>query len=141
MLIVGKGKFGGGYACIMDQIKPENYKATIKCDSETGVVLQIRKEDIWKLKAVSEESYNALMKSLVQEMKGVENFMDDKQKDFQEAKNLKVQGLDPASKDLHVMFDGIMRETYWAKPQTTIDMFTIKKHMQEIPEMQDKSIS
>ena len=39
------------------------------------------------------------------------------------------------------MYDGIMRETFWAKPQTTIEMFTIKKHMQQMPEFQDKSLS
>ena len=38
------------------------------------------------------------------------------------------------------MYDGIMRETFWAKPPTTIDMFTIKKHMEANPDLKDKNI-
>ena len=38
------------------------------------------------------------------------------------------------------MYDGLMQETWWAKPQTTIDMFAIKKHMEENPVMKNKSL-
>ena len=38
------------------------------------------------------------------------------------------------------MYDGLMHETWWAKPPTTIDMFTIKKHMQGNPDLKDKNI-
>ena len=34
-----------------------------------------------------------------------------------------------------------MREMLWAKPPTTIEMFTIKKHMQEIPALKNKNLS
>ena len=38
------------------------------------------------------------------------------------------------------MYDGLMKETWWAKPPTTIDMYAIKKHLDENPEFKDKNI-
>lgn len=39
------------------------------------------------------------------------------------------------------MYDGLMRETWWAKPPTTIDMYTIKKHLENEPEFMGKSVT
>ena len=39
------------------------------------------------------------------------------------------------------MSAGLMREMLWSKPPTTIEMFTLKKHMQEIPALKNKSLS
>ena len=33
------------------------------------------------------------------------------------------------------MYDGLMKETWWSKPQTTIDMYAIKKHMEQNPKL------
>ena len=38
------------------------------------------------------------------------------------------------------MSHNLMREMLWSRPRTTIEMFTIKKHIQNLPEFQNKDI-
>jgi len=40
-----------------------------------------------------------------------------------------AQGENQASTDLRVMVNDLMLEQLWKKKQTSIDMFTLKKHM------------
>jgi hypothetical protein len=40
------------------------------------------------------------------------------------------------------MCEGLMFETFWSRPPTTIDMYAIKKHMEDRPELfKDTSIT
>jgi len=39
------------------------------------------------------------------------------------------------------MSNNLMREMLCFKPRTTIEMFTLKKHIQHIPNMKNKSIT
>ena len=34
-----------------------------------------------------------------------------------------------------------MKEMLWSKPKSTIEMFTLKKHMQFVPQLKDKDIT
>lgn len=43
--------------------------------------------------------------------------------------DLKTSGAEEKDIDYKKMTDGLMREMFWAQPPTTIEMFTIKKHM------------
>ena len=43
--------------------------------------------------------------------------------------------------DTKVMCQNLMQEMLWAKPPSTIELFTIKKQMQVIPVLKDKSIT
>ena len=39
------------------------------------------------------------------------------------------------------MCQKLMREVFWNKPPEAIEMYALKKHMQNIPEMKDKLIT
>ena len=39
------------------------------------------------------------------------------------------------------MCQGIMKEMLWEKKPTTIEMYSIKKHMHKIPTLKNKSIT
>ena len=39
------------------------------------------------------------------------------------------------------MCSKLMHEVFWQKPPEAIEMYALKKHMQNIPEMKDKLIS
>ena len=43
--------------------------------------------------------------------------------------------------DIKNMCQGLMKEMHWQKPPQTIEMYTIKKHMQEIPHLKNKQIT
>ena len=43
--------------------------------------------------------------------------------------------------DIKKMCVNLMKEMHWSKPPQTIEMYTIKKHMQEIPHLKNKSIT
>ena len=59
--VVGRGRLLGAFSCINDQNKKSFHSATAICDSERATVLKIKKEDLWKLKMVSEDSYIQLI--------------------------------------------------------------------------------
>lgn len=43
--------------------------------------------------------------------------------------------------DIKVICDDVMKEMIWSKPPGSIEMYTIKKHMQEMPTMKNKKIT
>lgn len=43
--------------------------------------------------------------------------------------------------DIRKMSKGIMREQLWQKPPATIELYTIKKHLQNIPEFKNTKVT
>ncbi len=43
--------------------------------------------------------------------------------------------------DIKMMCENLMKEMLWSKPPETIEFFTIKKHLNEKPELKKKMIS
>ena len=45
------------------------------------------------------------------------------------------------NQDIKVMSTNLMKEMLWLKPKTTIEMYTLKKHIQNIPTFKNKNIT
>ena len=124
----------GDYECI----KYMPYQTSIKCISKEGKVLVIKKEDFVKLNEVSGEYW----KKIVQASHHV---AEDNMKDYVDAmtKAVELRNFSNPDKksDMKVICNDVMKEMIWSKPPGSLEMFTIKKHMKDVPKMKGKKIS
>ena len=55
--------------------------------------------------------------------------------------DLKNQSSMATNSDYKIMCNNLMHEMLWEKHPTTIEMYSIKKHMQQIPTLKNASIT
>jgi hypothetical protein len=131
---MGSGQMLGDF----EAINQMNCQFSVRCESSQGKVWRIKSEDFHKIRQVSDEQWNLLGERSMQAAKNLTaTYM---QKITQFIK-LRQNESSRSKDDMHAMCQNLMKEMLWEKPPSAIEMFSIRKHIQEIPALKNMSLS
>ena len=124
LLIAGEGKMFGDYEAINGV--PSQY--SVVCHSLKGTVLMLSQDEYLQLKTVNEEAFQELTKLAQEQQNEIYKTYISKVRDTQV---LKQNGNEDGDGDIQKLTSNLMYEMFWDRPPTSIEKFTLKKHMKD----------
>lgn len=123
LLIISQGRMIGDYGCLHNGI----YQQSVICESPTAQVLCIKIEDLLRLETINADNWRDFIMLSNKQQDNILKIYYEKLKYALELKSVSANNDNKA--DIKKMCGSLMREMLWSKPPTTIEMFTLKKHM------------